>query len=43
MAAARAKDMTDARHGELLAMIAMAGQTNRLAEALRVPMDRQFE
>lgn len=42
-AAARAKGMDDAMHGELLAVIAMAAQTNRLAEALRVPVDPQFE
>ncbi|MCX7374684.1 MAG: carboxymuconolactone decarboxylase family protein [Alphaproteobacteria bacterium] len=42
-AAARARGMSDAMHGELLAVIAMAAQTNRLAEALRVPVDPQFE
>ena len=42
-AAARVKGMTDAMHGELLAVIAMAAQTNRLAEALRVPVDPAFE
>ena len=42
-AAARAKGMDDAMHGELLAVIAMAAETNRLAEALRVPVDPQFE
>lgn len=41
-AAARARGMTDAMHGELLAVIAMAAETNRLAEALRVPVDPQF-
>lgn len=41
-AAARAKGMDDAMHGELLAVIAMAAETNRLAEALRVPVDPQF-
>jgi len=41
-AAARAKGMNDAMHGELLAVIAMAAETNRLAEALRVPVDPQF-
>lgn len=38
-AAARAKGMTDAQHGELLAVIAMASQTNALATALQVPVD----
>ena len=42
-AAARAKGMTEAMHGELLAVIGMAAQTNRLAEALRVPIDPAFE
>jgi AhpD family alkylhydroperoxidase len=42
-AAARARGMTAEMHGELLAVVGMAGQTNRLAEALRVPVDRAFE
>lgn len=42
-ASARAKGMTEAMHGELLAVLAMAGQTNRLAEALRVPVDAAFQ
>jgi hypothetical protein len=29
-------------HGELLAVIAMAAETNRLAETLRVPLDPSF-
>ncbi|MEY4872321.1 MAG: hypothetical protein RLZZ563_1651 [Pseudomonadota bacterium] len=41
-AAARAKGMTDAQHGELLAVIAMASQTNALATALQVPVDTRF-
>jgi AhpD family alkylhydroperoxidase len=41
-AAARAKGMTEAQFGELLAVVAMAAETNRLAEALRVPVDPQF-
>ncbi len=42
-AAARARGMTEAQYGELLAVVAMAGQTNRLAEALRVPVDPAFD
>jgi AhpD family alkylhydroperoxidase len=42
-AAARAKGMDDAMYGELLAVVAMAAETNRLAEALRVPVDPAFE
>ena len=41
-AAARAKGMTDAQHGELLAVIGMANQTNALVSALRVPIDELF-
>ena len=42
-AAARAKGMTEEMHGELLAILGMAAETNRLAEALRVPVDPAFE
>jgi AhpD family alkylhydroperoxidase len=42
-AAARAKGMTEAQFGELLAVVGMASETNRLAEALRVPVDPQFQ
>lgn len=42
-AAARAKGMTAAQHGELLAVIAMAAQTNALATALQVPVDPAFD
>ncbi len=41
-AAARAKGMTDAQHGEVLAVIAMASQTNALATALQVETDAVF-
>ncbi len=41
-AAARAKGMTEAQYGELLAVVGMAAETNRLAEALRVPVDPGF-
>lgn len=41
-AAARARGMTPAQYGELLAVVGMAAETNRLAEALRVPIDPQF-
>ena len=41
-AAATAKGMTPAMHGELLAVIAMASQTNALATALGVPVDDRF-
>jgi AhpD family alkylhydroperoxidase len=41
-AAARAKGMSAAQHGELLAVIAMAMQTNSLATGLQVETDPQF-
>lgn len=41
-AAAKSKGMTDAQHGELLAVIAMASQTNALVTALGVPVDERF-
>ncbi|PZU24123.1 MAG: alkylhydroperoxidase [Shinella sp.] len=42
-AAARAKGMTDAQHGELLTIIGLAAQTNHLAIAMQVPADPEFE
>lgn len=42
-AAARAKGMSDSQYHEVLAVIALASQTNRLATALRVPLDERFE
>lgn len=42
-AAARAKGMTPEQHAELLAVIAMASQTNALATALQVPTDPRFQ
>ena len=42
-AAARAKGMTDAQHAELLAVVAMASQTNALASSLQVPVDEAFK
>jgi AhpD family alkylhydroperoxidase len=40
--AARAKGMTDAMYAELLQVIALASQTNRLAIALQVPTDDRY-
>jgi AhpD family alkylhydroperoxidase len=42
-AAARAKGMTDAQHAELIAVVAMASQTNALATALQVDVDQRFK
>lgn len=41
-AAARAKGMTDAQHGDLLAIIAMAAHTNSLATSMQIPVDPEF-
>jgi AhpD family alkylhydroperoxidase len=41
--AAAAKGMTSEMFGELLAVVGMANETNRLANALRVPVDPAFE
>jgi AhpD family alkylhydroperoxidase len=41
-AAARKKGMSDAMLMELMAVVGLANQTNRLANGLRVPVDRQF-
>jgi AhpD family alkylhydroperoxidase len=41
-AAARAKGLTDAQHGELLAVIGMASQTNALVTALQLDPDPAF-
>lgn len=42
-AAARAKGMTDAQHGELLAIIGLAAQTNHLVTAMQLPVDPEFD
>jgi len=34
--------MSDAMPMELLAVVGLANETNRLANGLRVPVDRQF-
>lgn len=41
-AAARRKGMSEAMFMELLAVVGLANETNRLANGLRVPVDRQF-
>jgi AhpD family alkylhydroperoxidase len=41
-AAARAKGLTDAMFGELLAVVALANQTNAFANGYRIPVDAQF-
>src|SRR3954465_9790711 len=42
-AAARKRGMTDAMLMELLAVVGLANETNRLANGLRVDVDRQFK
>jgi AhpD family alkylhydroperoxidase len=42
-AAARKAGMTDAMFGELMAVVGMASETNRLATGYRVPIDAAFE
>ncbi|MER8381353.1 MULTISPECIES: carboxymuconolactone decarboxylase family protein [unclassified Mesorhizobium] len=42
-AAARAKGMTEAQHGELVSIIGLAGQTNQMVTALQIPVDPEFE
>jgi AhpD family alkylhydroperoxidase len=41
-AAARKAGMTDAQFGELMAVVGMANETNRLANGLRVEVDERF-
>lgn len=42
IAAARAKGMTDAQLAELLAVVGVANETNRLANGYRIPVDAAF-
>jgi AhpD family alkylhydroperoxidase len=41
--AARNKGMTDEMFGEVMAVVAMANQTNALAAGYRVPVDERFQ
>jgi AhpD family alkylhydroperoxidase len=42
-AAARKAGMTEAMFGELMGVVGMANETNRLANGYRVPVDAAFE
>ena len=42
-AAARKAGMTEAMFGELMGVVGMANETNRLADGYRVPVDPAFE
>jgi AhpD family alkylhydroperoxidase len=41
-AAARNKGMTEAQYSELLAIVGLANETNRIVTALNVPIDERF-
>ncbi len=41
-ASGRAKGMTEAEHGELLAIVGMAAQTNRMVQGLGIPPDARY-
>jgi AhpD family alkylhydroperoxidase len=41
-AAARAKGMSEAQFAELIAVVGLANETNRLANGYRMPVDPQF-
>ncbi len=41
-AAARKQGMTDEMFGELMAVVGMANETNRLVHGYQVPLDPQF-
>jgi uncharacterized peroxidase-related enzyme len=41
-AAAKQRGMTEAQHMHLLAIIGMASETNNLATAMQIPVDREF-
>src|SRR5712691_9357560 len=42
-AAAKRLGMSEAMFGELIAVVGMANETNRLADGYRVPVDERFE
>jgi AhpD family alkylhydroperoxidase len=42
-AAARKAGMSEAMFGELMAVVGMANETNRLANGYRVPIDKAFD
>lgn len=42
-ASARAKGMTDTQYGELLSVVALAGKTNHIANAMQIPIDPEFD
>ena len=42
-AAAKARGMTDAEHGELMRIVGLASKTNALANGIQPPIDKVFE
>ena len=42
-AAARAKGLTSEQHGEFLAVVGMANQTNALVNGMQIPVDAAFK
>ncbi|MCP5382084.1 MAG: carboxymuconolactone decarboxylase family protein [Kordiimonadaceae bacterium] len=42
-AAAKAKGMTDAQHGEILKIVSLAAKTNHIANGLQIPVDDVFD
>lgn len=42
-AAAKAKGLTDAQHGELVDLIGLAARTNHMVTAMQVPVDPEFD
>lgn len=41
-AAARAKGLSDEQYAEFLAVVGMAAETNNLANAMQIPVDKEF-
>ena len=41
-AAARTKGLTDEQYAEFLAVVGMAAETNNLANAMQIPVDKEF-
>ena len=42
-AAARAKGLTDAQHGEIIKIVSLAAKTNHIANGLQIPIDDVFD
>ncbi len=42
-AAAKAKGLTDAQHGEIIKIVSLAAKTNHIANGLQIPIDDVFD